>query len=61
MTNNQFELLIVHGGMMQDGMSSRQAIAAIIAMGEPAEDIVWLIKRVGGENSVVWDVAKNNS
>ena len=51
MTNNQFELLIMHGGMMQDGMSSRQAIAAIIAMGEPAGDIVWLIKRVGGENS----------
>lgn len=54
MTNNQFELLIMHGGMMQDGMSSKQAIASIIAMGEPEEDIVWLIRRIGGENSIIW-------
>lgn len=46
MTKNQFELFIMHGGMMQEGMSSEQAIAAIIAMGEPAEDIVWLINRL---------------
>ena len=46
MTENQFELLMMHGGMMQDGMSSDQAIAAILIMEEPAEDIAWLIKRV---------------
>tara|TARA_R100000152_G_C6742215_1_gene165992 strand:- start:376 stop:534 length:159 start_codon:yes stop_codon:yes gene_type:complete len=46
MTENQFELLIMHGGMMQDGMSSAQAIAAIMVMEEPAEDIAWLIDRL---------------
>ena len=46
MTENQFELLIMHGGMMQDGMSSAQAIAAIMVMEEPEEDIAWLIDRL---------------
>ena len=49
MTENQFELLIMHGGMMQDGMSSDEAIAAILIMKESAEDIAWLIKRVKGK------------
>ena len=31
---------------MQDGMSSAQAIAAIMVMEEPAEDIAWLIDRL---------------
>ena len=34
---------------MQDGMSSDEAIAAILIMKEPAEDIAWLIKRVKGK------------
>lgn len=49
MTNNQFELLIVHGGMMQEGMSSDEAIAAILLMKEPAEDVAWLIKHIGSK------------
>jgi hypothetical protein len=51
MTENQFELLIIHGGMMREGLSSDEALAAIIIMGEPAEDINWLIKRVKGEKT----------
>ncbi len=31
---------------MQDGMSSAQAIAAIMVMEEPVEDIAWLIDRL---------------
>ena len=46
MTENQFELLITHGGMMQDGMSSVEAIAAIRVMQYPVEDIKWLIERL---------------
>ena len=48
MTNNQFELLIMHGGMMQEGMSSNEAIAAILLMKEPA-DVAWLIKHIGSK------------
>ena len=49
MTMNQFDLLLMHGGMMHDGLSSDEAIAAIMIMEEPAEDIAWLIKRVKGK------------
>tara|TARA_E500000331_G_scaffold332727_1_gene356150 strand:- start:172 stop:330 length:159 start_codon:yes stop_codon:yes gene_type:complete len=46
MTENQFELLIMHGGMMHDGMSSDEAIAALMVMEEPMKDIEWLILRL---------------
>jgi hypothetical protein len=51
MTDNQFELLLMHGGMMHDGLSSDEAISMILMMKEPAEDVAWLIKKVkGGKN-----------
>jgi len=46
MTENQFELLIIHGGMMQEGMSSDEAITAIRIMQYTPEDIEWLINRL---------------
>ena len=46
MTENQFEVLLMHGGMMHDGMSSDEAIAALMVMEEPIEDIEWLILRL---------------
>ena len=46
MTENQFEVLLMHGGMMNDGMSSDEAIAALMVMEEPIEDIEWLILRL---------------
>ena len=49
MTDNQFTLLMLHGGMTQDGMSSEGAIALILMMEEPAEDVSWLIKKVKGK------------
>ena len=52
-TTNQFDLLLMHGGMMHDGLSSDEAIAAIMIMEEPAEDIAWLIKRVKGKGNEV--------
>lgn len=52
MSNNQFELLLIHGGMMHDGLSSDEAIGMILMMKEPAEDVAWLIKKVkGGRNA----------
>ena len=51
MTMNQFDLLLMHGGMMHDGLSSDEAIAAIMIMEEPAEAIAWLIKRVKGNEA----------
>lgn len=52
MTDNQFELLLMHGGMMHDGVSSDEAISMILMMKEPAEDVAWLIKKVkGGKNA----------
>ena len=46
MTENQFELLIIHGGMMQEGMSSDEAITAIRFMQHTPEDIEWLENRI---------------
>ena len=42
MTNNQFNLLMMHGGMMQDGLSSEAALSMLIFMQEPSGDIIWL-------------------
>ena len=50
MTDNQFDLFILHGGMMREGMSSDEAIAAIVAMDEPIEDIQWLVERLRKKN-----------
>jgi len=51
MTDNQWELLVMHGGMIMDGLSSTEAIALIILMGEPSEDIRWLVQKLkGGKN-----------
>ena len=50
MTDNQFDLFILHGGMMREGMSSDEAIAAIIAMDEPIEDVQWLVDRLRKKN-----------
>ena len=48
MTKQQFEMLMIYSGMMQDGVSSEGAIAYIMLMGDfPASDIAWLIKKVG--------------
>ena len=44
---NQFEMLMIYSGMLQDGVSSEGAIAFIMLMGETPTDIAWLIKKVG--------------
>ena len=46
MTDRQFDLLMVHSGMMQDGVKSSEAIAYITLMGESVEDILWLTNHV---------------
>jgi len=51
MTINQFDLLLMHGGMMHDGMSSEEAIVLIMIMDEPIEDVTWLIEKVKGNGT----------
>lgn len=55
MTENQFELLIIHGGMMQDGMSSAEAITAIRIMQHTPEDIEWLENRIQFQKKKITD------
>jgi len=52
MTDNQWELLVMHGGMIMDGLSSTEAIALIILMEEPAKDIRWLVQKLKGDKNV---------
>jgi hypothetical protein len=48
MTDQQFEMLMIYSGMLQDGCSNEGAIAYIMLMDDfPATDIAWLIKKVG--------------
>lgn len=45
MTNSQFELFVMHSGMMQEGLKSEEALAYIIrAKLATPEDIAWLSK-----------------
>jgi hypothetical protein len=44
MTKQQFEMLMIYSGMMQDGVSSEGAIAYIMLMDDfPASDIAWFV------------------
>ena len=46
MTDSQFELFMMHGGMMSEGLKSNEALAFIIRSGlSTAEDISWLVER----------------
>ena len=46
MTDSQFELFMMHGGMMSEGLKSNEALAFIIRSGlASAEDISWLVAR----------------
>ena len=46
MTDSQFELFMIHGGMMSEGLKSEEALAFIFRgqLGS-SEDIFWLMER----------------
>ena len=46
MTDRQFDILMMHSGMMQDGLASSEVVAYLTLMGESAEDILWLVNHV---------------
>ena len=46
MTDRQFDILMMHSGMMQDGVKSSEVIAYLTLMGESVEDILWLTNHV---------------
>ena len=56
MTENQFELLIIYGGMMQEGMSPEEAKAiALQIMQYDPEDIEWLENRIRFQKKKITD------
>jgi hypothetical protein len=45
MTNSQFDLFIMHSGMMQEGLKSEEALAFILKTKlSTAKDIAWLVE-----------------
>ena len=45
MTESQFELFMIHGGMMSEGLKSEEALAFILRTElATAEDIAWLVQ-----------------
>ena len=45
MTESQFELFMIHSGMMSEGLKSEEALAFILrAELATAEDIAWLVQ-----------------
>jgi len=58
MTDSQFELFMIHGGMMSEGLKSEEALAFILrAELASAEDIAWLVERNAFSKAAA-DVAK---
>ena len=46
MTDSQFELFIMHSGMMSEGLKAEEALAFILrAQLATAEDISWLVDK----------------
>ena len=46
MTDKQFELFLMHGGMMSEGLKSEEALAFLIRMGTDAGDTTWLVEKL---------------
>lgn len=46
MTDSQFELFLMHGGMMSEGLKSNEALAFIVRsqLATP-EDVAWLVEK----------------
>ena len=46
MTDSQFELFLMHGGMMTEGLKSNEALAFIVRsqLATP-EDVAWLVEK----------------
>tara|TARA_B100000131_G_scaffold313434_1_gene348785 strand:+ start:803 stop:958 length:156 start_codon:yes stop_codon:yes gene_type:complete len=41
----------MHGGMMQEGLKSEEALAFLLRMGTDAGDITWLVERLATKNA----------
>ena len=46
MTDSQFELFLMHGGMMSEGLKSNEALAFLVRsqLATP-EDVAWLVEK----------------
>ena len=46
MTDSQFDLWMIHGGLMAEGLTSEEALAFILrSQLATAEDIAWLVEQ----------------
>ena len=60
MTDSQFELFMIHGGMMSEGLKSEEALAFILrAELATAADIAWLVQN-RAMSAAAAKVAKEN-
>ena len=58
MTDSQFELFMMHSGMMSEGLKSEEALAFILrGQLATAEDIAWLVDK-RAKSAAVAKVAK---
>ena len=62
MTNSQFELFMMHSGMMSEGLKSEEALAFILRarLATPA-DIAWLVEHRAISASAAAAVAKKEA
>ena len=60
MTDSQFELFLMHGGMMSEGLKSNEALAFIVRsqLATP-EDVAWLVEK-NAYSAAAAKVAKEN-
>ena len=60
MTDSQFDLFLMHGGMMSEGLKSNEALAFIVrSQLAPPEDVAWLVER-NAYSAAAAKVAKEN-
>ena len=60
MTDSQFDLWMIHGGMMAEGLKSEEALAFILRSKlATAEDIAWLVQNRAMSQAAA-KVAKEN-
>ena len=58
MTDSQFELFMMHSGMMSEGLKSEEALAFILrSQLATAKDIAWLVDK-RAKSAAVAEVAK---
>ncbi len=51
MTKAQYEIFVTYSGMQGEGLKHNEAMAALVFMKYPTDDIVWLVKQTKQKTS----------